>query len=166
MDPITIAVGAFTALKSGINAGKELHSMGQDLAKLWHAIDDVDAEHNNAKKKAFRTVEEEAMETFLAKQKAKDLEDQLRQIIILTRGVGAWAELVKMRADIRVKRQQERAKRIKEREELIEMIAIIGAVIVGAIVLFCILAFVLAPTKFKKLLNLAETLYSSFSFLV
>ena len=100
MDPITIAVGAFTALKSGINAGKELHSMGQDLAKLWHDIDDVDAEHNNAKKKAFRTVEEEAMETFLAKQKAKDLEDQLRQIIILTRGVGAWAELVKMRADI------------------------------------------------------------------
>ena len=164
MDPITIVVGAFTALKSGINAGKELHSMGQDLAKLWHAIDDVDAEHNNAKKKAFRTVEEEAMETFLAKQKAKDLEDQLRQIIILTRGV-AWAELVKMRADIRVKRQQERAKRIKEREELIEMIAIIGAVIVGAIVLFFILAFVLAPTKFKKLLNLAETLYSSFSFL-
>ena len=66
MDPITIAVGAFTALKSGINAGKELHSMGQDLAKLWHAIDDVDAEHANAKKKAFRTVEEEAMETFLA----------------------------------------------------------------------------------------------------
>jgi len=45
------------------------------------------------------------------------------------------------------------------------MIAIIVAVIVGAIVLFCVLAFVLAPTKFKKLLNLAETLYSSFSFL-
>ena len=115
MDPITIAVGAFTALKSGINAGKELHSMGQDLAKLWHAIDDVDAEHANAKKRAFRTVEEEAMETFLAKQKAKDLEDQLRQIIILTRGVGAWAELVKMRADIRVKRQQERAKKNKRK---------------------------------------------------
>ena len=83
-----------------------------------------------------------------------------------TRGVGAWAELVKMRADIRVKRQQERAKRIKEREELIEMILIIGLVIVGAIVLFCVLAFFLAPVKFKKLLNLAETLYSSFSFLV
>ena len=52
----------------------------------------------------------------LGKTKAKDLEDQLRQIIILTRGVGAWAELVKMRADIRVKRQQERARRIKERK--------------------------------------------------
>ena len=165
MDPITIAVGAFTALKSGISAGKEIHSMGKDLAKLWHAIDDVEAEHNKKKNKIFQTVEEEAMDTFLAKQKAKDLEDQLRQIIILTRGVGAWAELVKMRADIRVKRQQERARKIKQREELIEMIAIIVAVIVGAIVLFCVLAFVLAPTKFKKLLNLAETLYSSFSFL-
>ena len=90
----------------------------------------------------------------------------MRQIIILTRGVGAWAELVKMRADIRVKRQQERARRIKEREELIEMILIIGLVIVGAIVLFFVLAFFLAPVKFKKLLNLAETLYSAFSFLV
>ena len=116
MDPITIAVGAFTALKSGINAGKEIHSMGKDLARLWHAIDDVEAEHNKEKKKIFRSVEEEAMDTFLAKQKAKDLEDQLRQIIILTRGVGAWAELVKMRGDIRVRdKRKEQGSRKKER---------------------------------------------------
>jgi CHASE3 domain sensor protein len=166
MDPITIAVGAFTALKSGINAGKEIHSMGKDLARLWHAIDDVEAEHNKEKKKIFRSVEEEAMDTFLAKQKAKDLEDQLRQIIILTRGVGAWAELVKMRGDIRVKRQEERARLKKEREELIQAIVIIFIVIGVAVTLVLVFGMLYAPHKIKSLLNLAESLYSSFSFLV
>ena len=33
MDPITIAVGAFTALKSGISAGKEIHSMGKRFSE-------------------------------------------------------------------------------------------------------------------------------------
>ena len=166
MDPITIAVGAFTALKSGISAGKEIHSMGKDLAKLWHAIDDVEAEHNKKKNKIFQTVEEEAMDTFLAKQKAKDLEDQLRQIIILTRGVGAWAELVKMRGDIRVKRQEERARLKKEREELIQTSVIILIIIAVAVTLVLVFGMMYAPHKIKGLLNLVETLYYASSSLV
>ena len=166
MEPISIAVGAFTALKSGIAAGKELHSMGKDLSKLWNAIDQVDAHHAKEKKKLFQTVEEEAMDTFLAKQQAKDMEDQLRQLIILTRGVGAWAELVKMRADIRVQRQEAIKKAERERQELIETVSIVGLVLLGAIVTLVVVAFIMVPDKVKRLLNLAESLYSSFSFLV
>ena len=166
MEPITIAVGAFTALKAGINAGKEMHSMGKDLAKMWQAIDDIDAEHHKAKSKSFKTVEEEAMDTFLAKTKARDMEDQLRQIIILTRGVNAWAELVKMRTDIRVKRKEEREQREKEREELINTILIVSLLIIFSVVLLFVVAYIYEPTKVKRLLNLAESLYSSFSFLV
>lgn len=166
MEPISIAVGAFTAIKSGIAAGKELHSMGKDLAKLWNAIDEVDAEHHKAKSSSFKTVEEEAMDTFLAKTQAKDMEDQLRQLIILTRGVGAWAELVKMRADIRVQRQEARKKAEKERQELQETIIIVSLIILGALAVFFVVAFIMVPDKVMRLLNLAETLYSSFSFLV
>ena len=102
----------------------------------------------------------------MAKQKAKDLEDQLRQIIILTRGVGAWAELVKMRGDIRVKRQEERARLKKEREELIQTIVIILIVIGVAVTLVLVFGMLYAPHKIKGLLNIVETLYYASSFLV
>ena len=103
---------------------KENHKRSKSLKKPT-----LNLPNYKKKNKIFQTVEEEAMDTFLAKQKAKDLEDQLRQIIILTRGVGAWAELVKMRGDIRVKRQEERARLKKEREELIQTIVIILIII-------------------------------------
>ena len=49
MDLITIAVGAFTALKSGITPEKN-SILWVKTRKLWHAIDDVDAEHATQRK--------------------------------------------------------------------------------------------------------------------
>jgi len=49
----------------------------------------------------FRTVEEEALTTFMDKKKAQDLEDNLRQIIIYSRGPNAWQELLKLRVEIK-----------------------------------------------------------------
>ena len=41
----------------------------------------------------------------MAKKKADDMREQLRQIITYTRGPSAWQELIKTEADIRKKRQ-------------------------------------------------------------
>ena len=39
MEPITVAVTAFSAVKAGIKAGRELQDMAGDLGKLWGGLD-------------------------------------------------------------------------------------------------------------------------------
>ncbi|PWH09956.1 hypothetical protein DEJ39_08800, partial [Bacteroidetes bacterium SCGC AAA795-G10] len=67
---------------------------------------------------AANSVEEEAMQIFMAKKQAEDMRDQLREIISVTRGPSAWQELIKLEADIRKQRQEE----IYNRQEKIESI--------------------------------------------
>ena len=115
-------MAAFTAVKSGIAMGKEIHSLGKELGSLFDMIDGAKQTHN--KKKSSRSANEEALETFVAKKQAEDLEDQLRQIVIHTRGVSAWQELVRLRADIRVKRQKEEEERLRRRDQMFETVLI------------------------------------------
>ena len=83
-------------------------------------------------KKLFQagSVEEEAMQIFMAKKKAEDMRDQLRQIIVATRGPSAWDELIKTEGDIRKKRQQMIYAQEERRRQLLEIIAVIGLVLV------------------------------------
>ena len=52
------------------------------------------------------SVEEEALNTFMAKKKAEDMREELKRLIMFTRGQSAWNELLKTEADIRKKRQE------------------------------------------------------------
>ena len=77
------------------------------------AVSDIKkAEEYNRKPPLFKklfasgSVEEEAMEIFMAKKKAEDMREQLRTIIMYTRGRSAWDELLKTEADIRKRRQK------------------------------------------------------------
>jgi hypothetical protein len=54
----------------------------------------------------------------MAKKKTEDMRDQLKNIIMFSRGHGAWEELLRTEADIRKKRQ----KAIYDREERIRKI--------------------------------------------
>ena len=54
----------------------------------------------------------------MAKKKTEDMREQLKNIIMFSRGVGAWEELLRTEADIRKKRQ----KAIYDREEQIRKI--------------------------------------------
>ena len=73
----------------------------------------------------------------MAKKKAQDMRDQLRQIIVATRGPSAWDELIKTEADIRKKRQQMIYAQEERRRQILEIIAVIGLVIcIGAFVIF------------------------------
>ena len=81
------------------------------------------------------SVEEEALQTLMAKKKTEDMRDQLKNIIMFSRGHGAWEELLKTEADIRKKRQ----KMIYDQEErwrkIWEWVAIgfLGLIITGFI---------------------------------
>ena len=141
---VSAASGAFNAIKQGFAAGREIESMAGDLSRWMGAVSDIrKADEYNKKPPLFKklfnagSVEEEAMQIFMAKKKAEDMSDELRQIISFTRGPSAWEELLRTEADIRKKRQQAIYDQKERQRKLFEWIAIgflvlvIGGFILG-----------------------------------
>jgi hemerythrin superfamily protein len=142
IDPITAlsaATAAFNAVKKGVEMGQDIENMAGAIGKWMGAVSDINKSEEFAKKPplfkklfASNSVEEEALNAFMAKKKAEDMREQLKQIISATRGPQAWQELIKAEADIR-KRRQETIYAQKERQKhFIEIAVIIGATIIGA----------------------------------
>jgi hypothetical protein len=152
IDPVTAIAGAtaaFNAIKSGFSVGRDIESMAGDLGRWMNCISDLKkSEEMNKKpplfKKLFQagSVEEEAMQIFMAKKKAEDMREQLKQIIIMSRGLSAWDELIKTEGDIRKKRQQmiyaqeERRRQVLEAVGIILLVVLIGASVFGIAYLY------------------------------
>ena len=119
MEPISVAVAAFAAIKSGVKLGKDAQSMMSDIGKMWGAIDEVRGEHKKKKKSPFTSANEEALETYAAQQKAADLEKELEKYIKMTRGFYAWQDLLKIRGQIKRERMEaEKARRAKMQQRI------------------------------------------------
>ena len=143
IDPVTAvatATAAFNAIKSGFSAGREIESMAGDLSRWMGAVSDIKKSEEYTKKPplfkklfAAGSVEEEALQTLMAKKKAEDMREQLKQIISFTRGPSAWEELLRTEADIRKKRQKMIYDQEERRRKLLEAIArgLLVIVIVG-----------------------------------
>ena len=88
MDPISAmatASAAFGAIKKGFQVGRDIEAMASDLSRWMGAMSDLDMLEKEAKnppifKKLFagKSVEQEAMETFAAKQKAESQRRELQ----------------------------------------------------------------------------------------
>ena len=146
---VSAASGAFNAIKQGFAAGREIESMAGDLSRWMGAVSDIKkADEYNKKPPIFKklfnagSVEEEAMQIFMAKKKAEDMRAELKQIISFTRGPSAWEELLRTEADIRKKRQQAIYDQQERRKQILEWIAIsilvlvVGGFIFGLIYLW------------------------------
>ena len=139
VDPISAlatATSAFNLIKKGFSVGRDVESMGKDLGRWMGAMSDLKKADEYAQKpplfkKIFvaGSVEEEAMQAFMAKKKAEDMRDELRQLITYTRGPSAWQELLKTEADIRKKRQQAIYDQKERQKAVLEIVAVIGLVI-------------------------------------
>ena len=152
IDPISavaMATGAFNTIKAGFAAGREIESMAGDLSRWMGAVSDIKkAEEYNRKpplfKKLFQagSVEEEAMQIFMAKKKAEDMRAELKNLISFTRGPSAWDELLKTEGDIRKRRQkaiydqQERRRKILEIVMIVLLILVVGGFLLGILYLW------------------------------
>lgn len=143
MAAVSAATSAFGAIRKGFEVGRDIESMAGDLGRWMGAVSDIKkAEEYNQKPPLFKklfasgSIEQEALEIFMAKKKADDMREQLRQIITYTRGPSAWQELIRTEADIRKKRQKMIYAQ-KERQrfyiELAVSIIIGGLIVVGVV---------------------------------
>ena len=146
IDPLT----AFAAVKGGIAAGKQLHSMSKEIAGFFDSVDNAKKAHEKKKSSMFASSNEEAMDTWMKKQQAIDAEAQLRELIVNTRGFSAYQDLLKIRRDtIRERKEAERQAAI-DKQEMQEMIAIVF--ISMLLVILCITAILV----YFELLDLKE----------
>lgn len=139
IDPISAiaaASSAFTLIKKGFAAGREIESMTGDLSKWMGAISDVKQAQYNTKnppvfKKLFfnSSIEKEAMDAFAARKKADEMEEELRNWINLTHGPNSWNDLLKMQAKIRKQRQE----MIYARQEKIRGIVNVSGIILASL---------------------------------
>ena len=147
MDPISaigIATTAYNAIKRGFKVGKEIEGMSKDLGRWMGAIQDVKEGHNKAKGRSFGSVEEEALESFAALKKAQQMENELRNFVNLSYGPNAWAEVVRIQAQIRLKKKAALKEAQRKKERIIEYVAI-GALIVILISFFSVVFYILLP---------------------
>ena len=96
IDPLT----AFAAIKGGISAGKQLHSMSKEIAGFFDSVDNAKKAHAKKKNSLFASANEEAMDTWMQKQQAIEAEKELRELIVNTRGFSAYQDLLKLRREI------------------------------------------------------------------
>lgn len=117
--------------------GRDIEGMAGDLGRWMGAVSDIKkAEEMNQKPPLFKklfasgSVEEEALQIFMAKKKAEDMREQLRDIISVTRGPSAWNELIKTEVDIRKRRQAAIYDQQERQKKFFEIIAIIVACLI------------------------------------
>ena len=134
IDPVTAlatASAAFTTIKKGFQLGRDIEGMAGDLGRWMGAVSDIKkAEELSQKPPLFKklfaagSVEEEALQTLMAKKKAEDMREELKQIISFTRGPSAWQELLKTEADIRKKRQAMIYAQEERRRKVFEIVVV------------------------------------------
>ena len=132
MDPITaltIATTAYNTIKKGFEVGKEVESMAGDLGRWMNAINAVKTSHSKAKGRRFGSVEEEALETFAAKKKAEQMENDLRNFIVGQYGMNAWQDIIRIQADLRRKQKEAEQLAAQKRDELIYNLCMIGIIV-------------------------------------
>lgn len=115
VDPVSaigLATAAYKGIKSAISTGKDLHDMASTLNQWATSMSDLDFAHRQAEnppmfKKIFGAskVEQNALEIWGHKQKAKEMREELRSHISLFYGPSAWKEIVQIEAQMRQQRK-------------------------------------------------------------
>ena len=152
IDPVSaigMATAAYNGIKSAIATGKEISEMGSTLNQWATSLSDLDFAHKQAQdppffKKMFGAseIEQNALEVWGQKQKAKEMRDELRSYISLYYGPSAWDEIVAIEAKMRKERKEAVYAAEERKQAIIEWtVGIIAALVSGAI-LFVIFYFI------------------------
>jgi len=149
LDPITViatASAAYSALKKGIEVGRELQDMSGQLAAWAGAVSDLDFIAKKAEDPPWwrvgSNVQAEAMEIFAAKRKIQAQRDELKTFVQYSYGQSGWEELLRIEAQVR-KRKQATDHRRAELKELAVTVVIVALVLAGGLAALGLLAFIL-----------------------
>lgn len=142
IDPITaftLASSAFSTVKKLVETGREIEDVAGYIGKFFDGASTVKAAHERAENPSpFRklldsgSIEQEALQTTIQKQKILEMEKELREMIVYSYGVDVYKEMMREREKIRDRRLKDEIAKDAMQENIIWGTAV-------AIVLFTIL---------------------------
>lgn len=133
IDPVTAIAGAtaaFNFMKKSISVGRELQDMGQQLQQWAGCMAELDQAEKMVEKPPWYKAlgggtQAQAMEVFLARKKAQQMRDELRELIshpaIL--GPSHWQEFLRIEAEIRKQKREHEFRRMEIKQAIIEWAA-------------------------------------------
>lgn len=132
---VQICSSAYRFMKTAVHEGKELGDMTKAMSKFWDAREEVSVLEQKATnpskiEKLFggKSVQSQALEITLQKQKAEQLEKELKDLFYWTGNANLWHDMIRERAKIRNLRITEAKQKAQNRAAMID-IAVIGGIL-------------------------------------
>ena len=149
IDPFTAFAAAQTAvsaIKKGIQLGKDIGGISSDLAKFAGAISDINFAHKRAEDQPWYAIlfgnnGPSAMDIFAKKKQAEALRAEIKQYIQFGYGHSAWEELLRIEAQVRKERQKTMYRKAEIKQKILEwtlgsLVVLSGVGILGVIIYF------------------------------
>ena len=137
---LAAANAAFGVIKSFISNGKDLASCGKQISDFVFAKEQIE---KKAKKQKAKGVRANDLEEFMALEKIKQQEEELKQIMIYVGRPGLWQDWQKFQAKARVARREAEQERIRKRKHHFEVAVITFLLIVVACIFAALALLVL-----------------------
>jgi hypothetical protein len=133
---LAVATAAFKTVKSFISEGKELYDMGEQLYSYFDAKSNLQKTVNKSNKS-----DKSDLEEFLALEKIKAQEDELRELMIYTGRAGMWTDWLKFQSAAAQRRDEERKEQLRKKAkfeqdlyhyfEMSVVILLVSGVVIG-----------------------------------
>jgi len=132
---LAAANAAFGVIKQCVSHGRDLASAGKAINDFVFAKEELRRRGEKKKKSLFtKTQKTSEFEEFMALEKLRENEQELKQIMIYTGRAGLWTDWQRFQAEARKSRQVEEKLSQKRREELVEVLVWSAAILVAIIV--------------------------------
>lgn len=121
---LAAANAAFSVIKQAISNGRELSSYASKIGEITNAKEDLQRKVNK-KRAAHQSTD---FEEFMALERIKEQEDELKQWMIYAGRPGLWGDWVKFQKDARVARREAEIAAERKRKETIDLIIVVLAI--------------------------------------
>jgi len=142
---VNVCASAYRFMKTAVNEGKDLNDMGRAIGKFFDAREEVSvleqqATNSSAIQKLFggKSIESTALQITLEKNRAIQLERDLKDLFLWSGRGDLWEDTIRERARLRNLRIAEAKQKAQSRAAMIDIAAIIGTFAVIFIVVMAI----------------------------
>ena len=144
-----MASTTFKGIQVLVNKGAEIEHVAQKLGQWYSFASDIkeaerEAESPGIFKKLFdgNTIEQQALNSVIAKKKLEEQEKQIRELIVWSYGVETYQEMIMLRRKIKAQREQAIYKQRKRQRMLLDSILVAIGVAVSSGIIYGTVMFI------------------------
>tara|TARA_R100000406_G_scaffold92976_2_gene82606 strand:+ start:16233 stop:16685 length:453 start_codon:yes stop_codon:yes gene_type:complete len=139
---IAMASTTFKGIQTLVNQGAEIEAVAQKLGSWYSYAADIkqaekEAEKPGVFKKLFdgNTVEQQALNSVIAKKKLEEQEKQIRELIVWAYGVETYQEMIMLRRKIKAQREEAIYKQRKRKQMMLDIVIVaVGFAVMASVI--------------------------------